>query len=417
LKKTIIALLLALLIVSLPVCFADTLNLIYDANGNLVTGDGFYREYNSLNQLVKIRLLNSTGNVQETYVYDPVEEKVLLKNVSYTNGTWKETVYYWFDEYIEVYNGTWSNYTYVEHEGMRVAELRGNNKYFVLADHLGSSTVVTNASGNVTERSAYTPFGEQINSTLQSRYSYTGQEYDSVIGDYDYHARRYRADWGKLTTPDTILQHAYNPQGLNRYSYVKNNPWNRIDPSGHFEELALLILFLGTILTAQYGLAKWQEKIDEAHEAGDEDAELQARVGMIGTAGLSAGGFVAGTTPNPTTLTRIVEGADTTSTYADALSMIIELRELNRKEQEEKDLLTLKKWILDVNIDQSLNSQQITKLATSIASNYKGSAEAGDGSALDIAATAFCRAHDCSYGQPQKDTAPTNPPDSTKQIN
>jgi hypothetical protein len=79
LKKTIIALLLALLIVSLPVCFADTLNLIYDANGNLVTGDGFYREYNSLNQLVKIRLLNSTGNVQETYVYDPVEEKVLLK--------------------------------------------------------------------------------------------------------------------------------------------------------------------------------------------------------------------------------------------------------------------------------------------------------------------------------------------------
>ncbi|MBI2140082.1 hypothetical protein HYU14_04100 [Candidatus Woesearchaeota archaeon] len=43
------SILIAFLVVSLPVAHADTLNLIYDANGNLVTGDGFYREYNSFN--------------------------------------------------------------------------------------------------------------------------------------------------------------------------------------------------------------------------------------------------------------------------------------------------------------------------------------------------------------------------------
>ncbi|MFH0978131.1 MAG: hypothetical protein V1837_02395 [Candidatus Woesearchaeota archaeon] len=36
-------------------------NLVYDANGNLVTGDGKYREYNSLNQLTRVRQGNSTS--------------------------------------------------------------------------------------------------------------------------------------------------------------------------------------------------------------------------------------------------------------------------------------------------------------------------------------------------------------------
>ena len=29
---------------------ATAMNLVYDANGNLVTGDSFYRKYNELNQ-------------------------------------------------------------------------------------------------------------------------------------------------------------------------------------------------------------------------------------------------------------------------------------------------------------------------------------------------------------------------------
>ncbi len=232
--KTTIAVMLALMTVMLPICFADTLNLQYDSVGNLVTGDGFYREYNSLNQLSRIRLLNSTGIVLETYVYDPVEEKVLLKNVSYTNGTWKETVYYWFDEYVEVNNASgWFNFTYVEQDGVRVAELRGNIPYYILDDHLGSSTVITNASGAVIENTSYTPFGSIISGGTQSRYDYTGQEFDSVIGDYDYHARRYKSDWGKFLQPDTLLPNVYDPQQLNRYAYVRNNPWKNIDPSGH----------------------------------------------------------------------------------------------------------------------------------------------------------------------------------------
>ena len=50
-----IALFMAVLIVMLPIAIAEELNLQIDANGNLVTGDSFYREYNELNQLIRIR--------------------------------------------------------------------------------------------------------------------------------------------------------------------------------------------------------------------------------------------------------------------------------------------------------------------------------------------------------------------------
>ncbi|MCK5282202.1 MAG: hypothetical protein KAK00_02235 [Nanoarchaeota archaeon] len=53
--------------------------MTYDSNVNLVTGDGFYREYNSLNQLWKVyNGSNSSGNLLQSYVYHPVEERVLI---------------------------------------------------------------------------------------------------------------------------------------------------------------------------------------------------------------------------------------------------------------------------------------------------------------------------------------------------
>ena len=42
------------LVVKVQIVITLTLNLVYDANGNLVTGDGKYRVYNSFNQLAEI---------------------------------------------------------------------------------------------------------------------------------------------------------------------------------------------------------------------------------------------------------------------------------------------------------------------------------------------------------------------------
>jgi len=69
------AILMAFLVVSLPIIFAEELNLVYDKNGNLVSGDGSYRIYNSLNQLWKIH--NGTSEARrllEEFIYHPTEE-------------------------------------------------------------------------------------------------------------------------------------------------------------------------------------------------------------------------------------------------------------------------------------------------------------------------------------------------------
>ena len=38
---------------------------------------------------------------------------------------------------------------------------------------------------------------------------------------------------GGLVSADTIVSHPFDPQGLNRYSYCRNNPLIYVDPSGH----------------------------------------------------------------------------------------------------------------------------------------------------------------------------------------
>ena len=108
--------------------------------------------------------------------------------------------------------------------------------YFVLKDHLGSASVVTDKDGEpVTAAEArYYPFGAARLSTssMLTDKLYTGQR-DTGLGIYYYGARFYSPYITQFTQPDTIVPNPYNPQSLNRYSYALNNPMRYTDPSGH----------------------------------------------------------------------------------------------------------------------------------------------------------------------------------------
>ena len=75
-----------------------------------------------------------------------------------------------------------------------------------------------------------------------SRFGFTGKEQDGATGEIDFNARMYKPEWGKFSQPDPIktnlrfktiaLQSVLNPQNLNSYSYVSNNPYNYIDKNG-----------------------------------------------------------------------------------------------------------------------------------------------------------------------------------------
>jgi len=95
--------------------------------------------------------------------------------------------------------------------------------------------VVKDASGNVVGEQRYTPFGETRVSTgsLFTDHLYTGQREMVDIGLYHYGARFYSPKLGRFISPDSIVPGAGNPQALNRYSYVLNNPILFNDPTGH----------------------------------------------------------------------------------------------------------------------------------------------------------------------------------------
>ena len=75
----IIVSVLVYLIISLPIVFAQELNLNYDAVGNLISGDNVYREYDGFNHLIRLRQGNtSAGNITEELIWHPTEEKILI---------------------------------------------------------------------------------------------------------------------------------------------------------------------------------------------------------------------------------------------------------------------------------------------------------------------------------------------------
>ncbi len=160
---------------------------------------------------------------------------ILMKKEYNSTGSTVETVYYVDENFVRVENLSGSyDFTYVRHEGQLVAQLNPDGtKLFMHGDHLGSTSTITNSSGSVIESTTYAPTGEILSGGAVSRYDYTGKEYSSVVGDYDYNFRKMNPSWDIFTQPDSLLPNVYDPQQLNRYSYARDNPYRFKDETGH----------------------------------------------------------------------------------------------------------------------------------------------------------------------------------------
>jgi RHS repeat-associated protein len=116
-----------------------------------------------------------------------------------------------------------------------LVEYKSGTTYFIHADHLGSARLVTNVSGGTNDSMDFLPYGEQIAGNSGTNYKFTGQERDSESGLDYFKARHYASRFGSFMTPDPLGMGAadlMNPQSLNQYAYVMNNPLNTDDPSG-----------------------------------------------------------------------------------------------------------------------------------------------------------------------------------------
>jgi RHS repeat-associated protein len=175
------------------------------------------------------------------------------------------------NKYYETNLTTGENTTYYYLGDRLVAMRAGTTLDYIHQDHLTGTSVVSDSSGNLVNSVRYSPYGECRNSqgTLGTDKLFTGQRLDST-GLYYYNARYYDPTIGRFISADPLLQWSsgldfvsyqltvnviplglgsagnlqvsypqavlavpVNPQALNRYSYVLNNPLRYTDPTGY----------------------------------------------------------------------------------------------------------------------------------------------------------------------------------------
>jgi len=111
----------------------------------------------------------------------------------------------------------------------------GGDPYWLLGDHLGSTSVAANFDGSLYSRQGYKPWGETrfVVGQTPTGYQFTGQYNETGLGLYFYNARFYDAALGRFVQADSFVPGMGNPQAWDRFAYVFNNPLGFIDPSGH----------------------------------------------------------------------------------------------------------------------------------------------------------------------------------------
>jgi len=116
-------------------------------------------------------------------------------------------------------------------------------------DHLGSSTLTTNGSGDVHSEEYYYPFGESRviakNSVPEVFYGFIDKEQDLESGNYYVDARYYNPILCRFLSVEPLLRNpaglATEPLSVHAYAYARNNPIYFLDTNGmeytpHYEK-------------------------------------------------------------------------------------------------------------------------------------------------------------------------------------
>jgi RHS repeat-associated protein len=195
----------------------------YDAEGRVATVNGTTTYvYDAEGRRVA---KESSGAVTASYEFDQGGREIAVVNGS---GQW---------QYSNLYAGAASFATY-DAAGTR----------FQLVDALGSRRVQGHTDGTAGLNCFNYPFGDGLSCTGPdedaTKLHFTGKERDSETGfangNDNFGARYYGAGLGRFLTPDwaarpTAVPYAVfgDPQSLNLYAYVRNDPVTHVDADGH----------------------------------------------------------------------------------------------------------------------------------------------------------------------------------------
>lgn len=206
----------------------------YDDRGNIQKNGDTKLTYNAFNRVISLK----TKGHKSTRTYDVNHRLIKTEHT----GDLKEVVLQPFVDFeIRKKNGKEEFYYYIFAGDKVVAFIKkteGSAKtYFFHHDRLGSVEVITDDLGAVQERYAYDAFGKRtslLTTDTSNPFGYTSHRELLEYGLIDMKGRIYSPDLGRFLSTDPYVSHPDNLQAYNRYSYVLNNPYNLVDPSGFF---------------------------------------------------------------------------------------------------------------------------------------------------------------------------------------
>jgi RHS repeat-associated protein len=245
---------------------------VYDASGNtLYDGNNEYW-YDAEGQLCAVQSQRIGGAAVIQYVYDAEGARIAKGTLAAAPSTYTATcapplganftlmARYLVDpggDQVTELNGlgVWQH-SNIWAGGKLTATYDTKGIHFELADPLGTKRVQANALGQIDETCTSLPFGNDVNNPVSANcvpvanslgtaddateHHFTQKERDTETGNDYFFARYYNSALGRFTTPDwsaRITPVPYmvlnEPQSLNLYSYVGNNPLTHTDPDGH----------------------------------------------------------------------------------------------------------------------------------------------------------------------------------------
>jgi RHS repeat-associated protein len=221
----------------------DGQNLGYDANNRVASGNGVTQDavgnirtdnngaasytytYDAENRITAI-----SGSTTATYIYDALGRRA-RKTV---NGVSWDYVYNREGRPIaEIASTGWSR-AEIYAGSMHVATYSGGVTTFIHTNRIGTARVRTDQNGTVQQNCTYQPFGDGESCTVGSGanwspHRFADYEIDSETGLYHTWYRFYNPRLGRWMSTDPEEDKSEDPQALNLFPYVGNNPLNYTD--------------------------------------------------------------------------------------------------------------------------------------------------------------------------------------------
>ncbi len=196
--------------------------IVYDLSGNMIQDGNHTYAYDAENRLVSV-----DGGQTATYVYSADGLRVR----STVGANFFDFIHDGAGETVGVLG---ANAALIRQEIGGLATYNTSGAYFHHRDGLGNLRAITDQTGAIAQTCTNLPFGDALNCTANgiTPLNFTSYTRDAETQLDFANARYYTSQFGRFMSPDPLGGDVTDPQSLNRYAYVTNNPLSLVDPSG-----------------------------------------------------------------------------------------------------------------------------------------------------------------------------------------